>query len=270
MTNYKEDYLKNRIMGDNRHQFIYGYNNENRKNFLKQVLDEFPVMVDSNSPIVVYLDDFGLPKKNIIDKKLDIGMIDTLSNEYLAFSIAYAILLKTKKDVDMALLNLRFERLFDFYNKYCANFNNNIVHSFDELIGTILMSKEFYLSYYVDYIEKGAVVDKSINDLAIPFLHLETFVSKYKRILNNNSYFGIVLDKCYDICMSSTKSVNLLMGSRINSDISMKIVVEPGKWDSNVDVNGRYVEYVHDYDIVELDDSQSEYVRKLKKSNFNY
>ena len=88
----------------------------------------------------------------------------------------------------------------------------------------------------------------------MPFLHLESFVSQYKRGLNNNSYFGIVIDKGADVSLESIRNVNLLVGLRINSYISMKIVVAPDKWDSYFDSDGQYIEAVHDYGVVELDD----------------
>lgn len=262
--NKNEEYLINEIMGQNRHQFIYGYNDDKRKYFLHQLVAGYPIKIDCNSPMCIYLNEFGLPKVSIIDDKLDNNKIDILSREYLSFSIAYAILQKSKDSVDLDLLNTRLIRLLDLLNKNNVNPGYKKIKSLDELILTLAETKEFYKSYYLDYVRTGKE-DKSINDIAMPFLHLEFFVSQYKRVLNNKSYFGIIIDKSDDISLASTRNVNFLVGSRINSDISMKIVVEPGKWDSYIDPNGQYVEAVHDYGVVELDDSQAEYVKKLKR-----
>ncbi len=262
--NKSEEYLINNIIGQSRHQFIYSYNDDKRKTFLQQLVDSYPIKIDCNSPMCIYLNEFGLPKVSIIDDKLDNNKIDILSREYLSFSIAHAILQKSKNTVDADLLNSRITRLLSLLNKYNVNPGYKEIKSLDELILTLFNSKEFYMSYYLDYVKTGKE-DKSIDGIAMPFLQLEFFASQYKRVLNNKSYFGIVIDKCDDISLASTRAVNFLVGARINSDISMKIVVEPGKWDSYIDSNGQYVEAVHDYGVVELDDSQAEYVKKLKR-----
>lgn len=259
-----EDYLKNEIMEQNRHQFIYSYNDAKRELFLNKLDNEYPIKIDCNSPMCIYLNDFSFPKISVIDCALDNNKIDILSNEYLSFTIAVAILEKTRKNVDVDLLNSKITRLLHLINKYDINSGHKKITSFDELILTMNESKSFYKSYYLDYVKTGQT-KKSINDISISFLHLESFISQYKRALNNTSYFAIIIDKSDDISLSSTKAINLLIGSRINKDISMKIVVEPGKWDSYIDVNGQYIESIHDYGVVELDDSQKKYIKSLKK-----
>ena len=264
LYNKNEEYLINEIMRQNRHQFIYSYNDDKRKYFLQQLVHSYPVKIDCNLPMCIYINEVGLPKVSMTDNKLDNNKISILSREYLSFSIAHAILKKSKDSVDMDLLNTRLIKLLDLLNKYNVNSGYKKIESLDELILTLAETKEFYKSYYLDYVRTGKE-DMSINDIAMPFLQLEFFVSQYKRVLNNKSYFGIIIDKSEDISLASTKNVNFLVGSRINSDISMKIVVEPGKWDSYVDSNDQYVEAVHDYGIIELDDSQAEYVKLLKR-----
>ena len=261
--NKSEKYLINEIMGESRHQFIYCYNDDKRKSFLQKLVEEYPINIDCNSPMCIYLNQFALPKIPI-NVELDNDKIDILSREYLSFAIAHAILQKSKNTVDADLLNSRITRLLSLLNKYNVNPGHKEIKSLDELILTLIKSKEFYMSYYLDYVKTGKE-NKSIEDIAMPFLQLEFFVSQYKRVLNNKSYFGIVIDKCDDISLASTRAVNFLVGSRINSDISMKVVVEPDKWDSYIDANGQYVEAVHDYGTIELDDSQNEYIKRLKK-----
>lgn len=256
--------LKSVIMGQSRHQFIYGYDNEKRKSFLQELDREFPIKVDCNLPMAIYLNEFGLPKVSMYDGQLDENRIDILSREYLSFAIASAILLKSKDDVDVDLLNSKIVKLLNIVNKHSINPGYSEISSLDDLIKVLEQSKEFYKTYYVDYMQNGKS-DKSIDDIPLPFLQLESFISQYKEVLNNESYFGIIVDKGHDISLSSTKAVNFLVGARINSDISMKVVVEPDKWDSYIDANGQYVQAVHDYGIVELDDSQIEYVKRIKR-----
>jgi len=264
MNKYKNlGYLKNEILGQSRHHFIYGYNNEERKSFLEELNREFPIKIDSTSPMAVYVDEIGLPRITDSDSELDTNKIDRLSQEYLSFSIAYNILLKSKENVDVDLLNSRIQKLLNTINKYSKNSEYPDITNLEDLISVLIESKEFYKTYYENYLNNRKL--KSIDEIVLPFLHLESFVSEYKKALNNNSHFGIIIDKKDDIILSSTKAINLLVGSRINRDISMKVVVEPGKWDCYIDYNGQYIEAIHDYGIIEFDNSHTEYVEKVKK-----
>lgn len=261
-----EEYLINEIMGQNRHQFIYGYDNEERKLLLKKIDEEYPIKIDCNLPVSIYLNEFGLPKIPFDLEGRDKIKIESLSKEHLSFSIAHAILQKTKDNLDLELVNSRIMELIEKINKYDINSNRKEITSFDELFKAVLESKEFYESYYMDYV-KLRRERRTINEVVMPFLDIQSFISKYKKALNNNSYFAILLDKNKDIALSSINAVNLLVGSRINGDISMKVVVEPNKWDSYYDSNGQFIQVVHDYGVIELDDSNIEYTKKLKNKN---
>lgn len=91
-----EEYLKKEIMGQNRHQFIYGYDNEQRKILLQKLDGEYLVKNDCDYPICIYLNEFGLPKILGCTDELDNKKINILSREHLSFTIVQAILEKTK------------------------------------------------------------------------------------------------------------------------------------------------------------------------------
>ena len=55
-----------------------------------------------------------------------------------------------------------------------------------------------------------------------------------------------------------------MVGKRINADISMKVACQPGEWETYYDLSGQFVQCVHDYGVVELDDSLNQYVKKRK------
>lgn len=267
MVEYRNDeYLKQTIIGESRHQFIYGYDNDKRRSFFQELTGEYPLIIDSNLPIAIYLNEFGLPKVSDNDSEFVFDKIDILSREYLSFAIVHSILLKTKENNDLKLLGSRCEKLINTINKFYISPGCTQISNFEELINVLEESKEFYNDYYVNYVKYG-FYDKSIDDIRLPFLQLELFVSQYKKALDINTHFSIIFDKTNDISLASTKAVNSLVGSRINKDISMKIVVEPDKWDSYFDINGNLIEAVHDYGVVELDDSQKEYVKRLKIFN---
>jgi len=267
MEKYKnKEYLKQNIIGQNRHLFIYGYNNEERLSLLKEIDNENPICMDIDKPMSVYLNDIGFPKVDT-DSELDLSIIDILSSEYLSFIITYDILMKSKDNLDLDLLNFSIIPLLNVINRYSKKPGHFDISDINKLISVLEQSIEFYKSCYNEYVKTG-VFNSNINELALPFIDLDMFVSRYKRVLNNNSYFNIIVDKRNDICRSSVKAINGLVGSRINKDISMNIAIDPGNWDTSIDLNGQYIEAVHDYGIVELDDSYSNYVKKLKKDIF--
>ena len=267
MDRYKnEEYLKQQIMCQNRHQFIFGYNNDVRRNFTEKLDREFPIKVDSNDPIGIYIRDFGLPKIDFDCTVLDNSRIDIVSIEYLTFTIFYNLLLKSIEDVGEDLLNVRIQKIFTMLNKYSINSGHTNIGNLQDLINIVEESKEFYRMYYIDYLTNG-FIERTPDELALPFLHLESFVSKYKQVLNINSHFDIIIEKCEDTAISSIKAVNNLVGARINKDISMKIIVEPGMWDCYIASNNEHIDAVHDYGFIELDDSHGQYIKKLSSKN---
>lgn len=263
MVEYKNrEYLKSTIMDQSRHQFIYCYDNEQRKELLQELNIEYISKVNSNTPISVYLNEFGLPKKPICDD-IDKFKIDIIAREYLAFKIAYEILLKIKTYVDINLFSENIKRLLGYVNRCFLNTDFEKINSLEDLIKSIEESIEFYMTYYLEYVKSGKEI-KSISEVRIPFLQLEIFISQFKRILNCKSYFGILLDKDSDISISSMKAVNSLISARINSDLSIKVLVEPDKWETFFNLTGEVIESVHDYGIIEVDDSLNQYIRKRR------
>lgn len=264
MEKYKnEEYLKHTIMDQSRHLFLYGYDGSKRKQFLEDMASSYPIVLDKESPMAIYVTEFALPKIESFNSGFDKYKIDLVSREFLYFSIVSDILLKTMETNDLTLLNDRISNLIVTLNKF-LNKDYSPMRDLNDLIKVLIESKEFYKRYYMEYYGKGNDI-LSINDIALPFMQFDMVIGRLKNALNNNSYFGIILDKQNDIALSSTKAINGLVGSRINKDISMKIATEPDKWTSYVDSNGQLVERIHDYGVVELDDSESQYLKRIKR-----
>lgn len=265
MDKYKnEDYLMHQIMDQSRHQFIYGYDGLQRKQFLENIASHYPIVLDKNFPMAIYVAEFGLPKIIDIYKDVDKNKIAMISREFLYLSVASDILIKAKTTIDGNLLNERIRRLIWMLNKYNINKDYPSIENLDSLIDLLIQSKEFYKKYYIEYYGQG-IESTTINEVGISHLQIDMFISQLKRALNNESYFGIIIDKQDEIAISSTQAINFLIGKRINSDISMKIAIEPDKWDLYKDSNGQLIDCVHDYGTVELDDSQSQHLKRLKK-----
>ncbi len=270
MEKYKnEENLETEIMGQSRHQFIYGYDGIQRKQFLENMASHYPIVLDEKSPMAVIVPEYGLPKTPVGNKNIDKEKINIISSEFLNFSIASNILLKAKATNDIDVLNERIKDLIDNLNQYSINKNCSPIGDLDDLIRILTQSKNFYLKYYAEYYGKG-IETSSLDELALPFMPFDMFVRQFKSAINNGSYFGVIIDNQSDIALSSTKAINGLVAGRINKDISMKIATDPERWNSYHEVGGQVIQRTDDYGTVELDDSQSKHLKKLKENKSIY
>ena len=254
MYNYKtEEFQKDEIMKQNRHLFIYAQNNEYRTKFLKSMVSDYPIKADSNHPMALYLDNFGLPVIEGENHTLDHDQKSIISQEYFSFLVAQKLLRSTKER--------RIDNLEDRLSRLMKSLNGKKA-SINKTIERMEKSIKFYLDYYVRSFE-GKPDDLSISSLEIPFIDLERFVVDFKSAIGNSSYLAIVLDNKQPMAHISTKAVNTFVGSRINSDISMKVATDPSDWPTYHDTRGQFVQYVHDYSTIEVDDSYKNYGLKL-------
>lgn len=258
-----KEFLKQNIMEQERHLFVFGREGITRENFISELESDYPVVMDKESPMAIKLSDIGLPKVDV--SNADKGRIDIVSVEYLNFSILSEILSKSKERYDLDILNDRLKKLIKAIDNTARTSDMSGVKNIEDLISIIEESKNFYKRYYVEVLSEGKS-NLSVDDIALPFIQLEYIIEEIKRSYNNKSHFGIIIDKKEDIAASSTRAINFLVGARINNDISMKVFTDPEKWESFRDVNGRFVEYVHDYSTEELDDSFKKMVKNYKNN----
>ena len=262
MEEYQE-YLKKEIMYESRHLFIYGRDNDYRTKFLQSLEEDYPLLLDSDKPIALYIDSLGFPV--IEEKTKDKSIINSMSREYLNFTIAAKILEKTL-EIDENITSQRLTKIIDTINLF-KNKDYKEIQTVKELLKEFNNTREFYLNNYIDY-ANGLVSKIPINDISIPFLQIEMFVSEYKRTMNISSYFGLIFEKNNPIAISSTKAINSLIGSRINKYMSIKVATDPSNWNTYYDLSGQLVEAIHDYGKIELDNSYKEYTKTLiKKCN---
>lgn len=260
----KYEYLGQTIMEQDRHQFIYGYNGEERKQFLKTLASKYPIVLNKNMPMAVCLEEIGLPKINI-DVELDKDMIEIISRDYLSLTITSKIINNLlsqidKNDLDKSRISLFLRAIRSFI----MNKKEYQLKDLNELNNLLIESKDGYLEAYKEYI-KSAEIKSFMEKLPISFIDLNTFSMIFKEMLNNNSYFGIIVNHQKPIALSSYKAINELVSYRINGDISMKIACEPDEWKTNRDLKGEFIEVTHDYGTVEFDDSLKEHIKKMKR-----
>lgn len=268
MENHKnEEYLKKEIMEQSRHLFIYGYNNKQRSEFLKELENDYPVIADADKPVALYFENLGIPKIDVELKDKDFYLIHATSREHLSFAIATKIL-ERSMELDKELLDSRLSRLISLINR-SKNTEYNEIKTITDLLRELKNSRDFYYENHINYI-KGLIDNIPIDDIAIPFLQLEYFVNEFKRGLNINSYIGLIYDKKNPVAISSIQEVNNLIGARINEDISVKVAIEPDDWETYRDINGQFIEAVHDYGTVELDNSYKANIKKLNKIYYGH
>ena len=253
-----EDYLKREIMEQSRHLFIYGYNNEKRSNFLKELEKEYPLLIDSNKPVALYFDSLGFKRQDVDLSGKDKGLVNSLSREYMSFSIVTKMLERSMGN-DEDILNSRLSKLINLLNS-----NTREIKNVKELLNELKSSRDFFYENYYNYIN-GITDNVPISKLLIPFIELEMFTRKFKACMNINSYFGIIVDKKTPLAISSVQAINGLIYGRINSDISIKVALEPDDWEIYRTLNGDFIESIHDYGCVELDDSYEDDFEKIMK-----
>ena len=253
----EKDILKRDIIEQSRHLFIYGYKGEKRKELLKSLEELYPTRMDSKDPIAIYVEEYGLPKQSI-DRSLDRTRLNTVAREHLQFSIASDILRSAQRNYSVKELTVKLEQLLKQ-----MDLSGRKIKDSNELMSILQESKDFYKEYYEQYTTNGT--ELNINSIRIPFMMLELWVADYKRQMNIDSHLGIMIDNQEPISSLSVQNINSFVGSRCNKDISMKIATEPDDWSSYVDPNGQFVEAVHDYGTIEIDDCYRKVLEREKQ-----
>lgn len=243
------NYLKgNQIIKESRHQFIYGQSDVERSYKLMNLQMSYPIFVDRIEPMAIYVDNFELP---IIEAKVETDkvVIQRMATEYLNFAIATSIMRNLLENVDHSLLKKREGKFFEKINRMFINNSENKVSSLAELHDIILSMRQFYKNAYINYLETGKI-DDGVFDLPIAFLPIDYFVRDLKQMLNSNTHFACIFDVRKEMPIISQQAINNLIASRINSDISVKVVCDEELWKCYYDMQGQFIEDIHDYETI--------------------
>lgn len=251
------------IMQNNRHQFIAGYNSKERAQFLQKLVADYPIILDNSIPGAIYLEEFGLPHTEMVVSNIDETMLSIIAREYLNFSLFYSLLDTTKKQIDLSRINERVMKFLNIVNRFFLNRNFNKLDNFEDLVDILRKIQLVYKDTYVQLLKSGTF-SISYNELPIARLDMDFLLNYYKKMLNNDSYFCFIVDVHDKISLLSQKAINEFVTKRINRNISMKIVCDFNQWDTFYDLNGIKADYMHDYDIIDLDGNGTEYIRKRK------
>ena len=251
------------IIGESRHQFIYGYNGISRKKFLENLAKEYPISINVDKPMAIYLEDIGLPNLEI-DQRLDKIKLFSTSKEYLNCIIAQNILKNILLYLDKKTLDERKEILLSKINTLYLNQNYSNISSLEELLNAIVYTKTTYYEFYEQYL-KEKITSLNIDKLIISFLDIDSFICCVKELLKNKSYFCIIADQQQEISTISRQAINSLINMRINANLSIKVVCNPEEWNTYYDFSGLCIDDIHDYSKVELDDCYKNYTKTLQQ-----
>lgn len=114
------EYMKRRIIGDNYHQFLYGYNTVERTNFLKEIASCYPITLNKDCPQAIYMEEFSLPNiKN--HYKTDRNLLEIAARDYFDFSVYTKMLEELLKTDYKKELAGREEEFLKYINAYVLN-----------------------------------------------------------------------------------------------------------------------------------------------------
>ena len=158
-------------------------------------------------------------------------------------------------------LDGREQFFLDYVNRLVLNDGFNTIKSLESLKDCLFQAKDFYKNKYISLLT-GTDFKENIDDLPISSIFMrERYIKELKKMINNSSYFAIIIDHNDTIPLVSIQAVNGYIGMRCTADISMKVACDPSKWRSYYDLDGNIVEEPHDYSTVELDQSLKEHVK---------
>ena len=260
----RREQAKGIITEDSSHMFIYGLNNKEREELLKECENKHPYKFASKEPTTIYVDDIAIPNVEKIHNDLDVNKVNRIAITQLEFLIAYKIMDKI--------------RMAEEQNPECADELTNMMgklthrnfNNISDVVNALKKSTDFYSTAYGKYMETGDMdcIHEEFNSLDFQFMpNLPYFIEIVKKQIHYDSFFNLIIDRKKEIPTAYEKAINTLMYMRCNRGLSVKVACEPDEWKTMVGMNGEFVEYIHDYSIIELDDSFKKHMEKRRKES---
>lgn len=257
------EYMRDSIVEHAWHQFLYGYNTEKRTEFLQSMVDSHPIKLDNSEAAAVLVSDYSLPK---VDNPVECDkyQVMTLAREHFSIVLIDAIVDQTIRQVELDKLNEKMKSFIKAVNRLLLSPGFDDIQDISEFSKVLKEVKKFYSDEYVKLLQTGTF-QGDITSLRLGFVDLNSFAHYYKKALNMNRHFSVIIDQQEVGAVVSQKAVNGIVTRRCTGDISMKIACEPQEWKTYYDLNGMLAESVHDYSAVELDDCYAKYVKELRQ-----
>jgi len=237
------------IIYNNMNMYIKFENDEDKKDVISDI-KENKIIYDSSEPILIYLEEFGLPEK-FIKKECDRITLNTICKEYLYFSIAKKLIEKLLKEVPNGLLTKKDDILQKIKRQFLSSDKYDI-KNLDELFEILNETKIYYEEQYYYYTNTGNF-NKDLKNIKIPYLDIESFVYDFKKIVKNNSYICIIIDDKNNTNIISKKCVNQLMDINYDVSFTIKVLTSEDSWKVYDDLYGNYTDPIisnYEYNLV--------------------
>jgi len=91
------------------------------------------------------------------------------------------------------------------------------------------------------------------NKVPIPFVMMDNLIPLIKESIGLNKHFSLMMEFDSDISIYTCRAINDYVASRCTGYLSMNVLLhDDSEWKSWHSNNGQFVEYVHDYSVIDL------------------
>lgn len=192
-----------------------------RTNFLKEIAREYPITLNSDCPQAIYMENFSLPPLEY-SHEVDKDILESASGEYFNFCVYTQLLEELLKTDYEKKLGDREGRFLEYVNNFLVNPDFSQIENLTALREEFVKARNFYQQIYINTI-KGIPMEISYQDLAISDIPLQdSYMRKFKTLINNSSYFALIIDQRENMPIVSQKAINGYVTRRITSYFSMK------------------------------------------------
>ena len=226
------------------HMFVY-YDDECIY-YLRNLENEYLPKINSNEPIVVYVQDSGLPK---IDTSLELDSfrITIFHERYYQLLIFLSIIDRLINCIDIDELNSRLGRTFRLFSQM----SKREIKDINTLRSLLVESKNMFKDGYIEYMQTGKV--DFYDKVPIPFILIDNMIPTLKRELGLERHFSLMVELQGDISKYSSKAINDYIASRCTGYLSMNVLLRDHKeWKNWFANNGQIIQDVHDYTEVDF------------------
>lgn len=237
--------LKWKIL-ESRHSFIYG-DKEKRSSYL-QSLAKCSYLEDEKKTIPIYTDFQGF--QDTENKDCEKFRLNSIQSSYFELYMASLMFEKLK-------IELSSDELQKLEENISFLFLEESIKKFDDLKKELQISMNAFKDFYEYYITTGELKPKLLEDIKLSFVTFDMLLPNLKRVVPSFAEFIFIIDKVKDFGSIYTKIINTYVASRSNAYLNIKIGCENSSdWKNYYTINGQFIEYVHDYEIVSMDDYQ--------------
>lgn len=237
---------------------------EERHAFLKSLEKNYPIITDSSEPAAIYMRDFSLPLSKPTNETINSETVRLIANEFLDFSISENII---RRILEQGKINASMSKINDLLEKINRLYGNQKypqAESLEELKSILEESRKMYSNYYVEYLQ-GDQSWFDVDRLRMPFINAVDMAAKTQEALNIDSYYSLIFETDKRMPLPSYQAINGFITRRCNSELSIKVATNPANWPTFCDSTGTLAENIHDYGIVETDDSHKAYIKQMRK-----